>query len=159
MAINYCECGSFNSVFKHRDPSLVLSPFEFRTEVSIDYIKCKSFSDNALSEAENVSVIVYSRESCAEGIRTASGSDSIVFICCHAHSDTCSANEDTEICFTVLKSFANLSGKHGIITAVGRICSHVYNSEAFIGKVCTYLFFEEISCVVGSRTSRPKDAT
>ena len=75
-------------------------------------------TDYALTEAENVCVVVLTRKSCREHVGAASGTNALVLVCRHRHADTGSADQNTELAFARENFFASGMCIDRIVTAV-----------------------------------------
>ena len=80
----------------HINSDCVTTALELVGEELINYVHSQHFTDNSCADAQNVCVVVKSRHSCGECVTANCGSDAVVFVGAHRHSDARTANEDAE---------------------------------------------------------------
>ena len=116
----------------------------------VNKVSGKSRANHSFAKAKHVCVIMLARESCGEGVRAAGSSYTLVFVSCHRHSDTCSADKNAKRALTALNLFAKRVSVYGIMTAVRGVCSNVNNLVSLILNVFNYHVFNRESCVIAA---------
>ena len=112
-----------------------------RAEKGIDQVDGKACANHALAEAENVGVVVLTRQSRGKGVRAAGGANAAVLVGGDGHADAGSADQEAEIGFFILERFTDLLRVDRIITAVRRVRADVGHRVAVFFQMRNDLFF------------------
>ena len=99
--------------------------FKGRVKECVYYLERYTLAQYSCAEAEHVCIVVAACHLSGECVRAYCRTDTLVLVCRHRHTDTCTADKDAKLSFALLNIHAYLVGVFGIVYRVGGMCTVV----------------------------------
>ena len=127
------------------------SAFKFGGKENIGKLESNSGADCSCAHAKHVGIVMFSCEFGGKMVAAAGSADSFEFVCANAHSDSCSADEDSFFTFAGLDCSADFFRINGIIAGSGAVGTEIDIFDTLFIKMFFKLLFIEIAAVVGTK--------
>ena len=112
--------------------------------------KCKTGSDCTCAHAEYIGVVVLAGCLCRETVTAECGADTFDLICNHAHTDTGTADENTQILLASGDCLCNSLSIDWVVTGCYAVTAVICHFKSAILQMLDNLQLEFISAVVTS---------